>query len=207
MKWDSHIKQICQKTNWLLGFLSRNRKSCPTHLKETAYKLFLRSNLEYCSTIWDPHYVKDIKQLEQVQRRGARVVHRDYSHESCVTDMISDLGWESWQSRHKNARLTLFHKLVHRAVRLNADDYLTKGYSRTWSSNSSKFWQIQITTPAYSNSFFIRTIPEWNRLPETVTMQCRDYGSIQWLFTQPQPWLSLHRCTPHPLQGVLGCIY
>ena len=75
-----------------------------------AYKLPIRSNLEYCSTIWDLLYVKDIKQLKQVQRRDARFVQCHYPHGTSVTDMISDLGWESLQSRHKteNAWLTLF---------------------------------------------------------------------------------------------------
>ena len=30
-------------------------------------------------------------------------------------------------------------------------------------------WQIQTTTPAYNNSFFVKTIPGWNKLPEKVT--------------------------------------
>jgi hypothetical protein len=142
LKWGTHIDQTCQKANRLLGFLRRNLKYCPKVLKETAYKALVRSNLEYCSTIWDPHYVKDIKQLEQVQRRGARFVQRNYSRESSVSDMITELGWESLQSRRKDARLTLFHKVVHGAVKVNADDYLTKEYSRTRSNNSTNFRQI-----------------------------------------------------------------
>ena len=106
--------------------------------------------------------MKDIKQLDQVQRRGAQFMQRDYSYESTVTDMIPDLSWESLQLRRKNVRLTMFYKVVHIAVRLNAYDYLTKGYSKARSSNSNKFRQIQATTPTYSNSFFVRTIPEWN---------------------------------------------
>ena len=46
LKWDSHINQNCQKTNWLLVFLRRNLKNCPKALKETAYKLCIPSNLE-----------------------------------------------------------------------------------------------------------------------------------------------------------------
>jgi hypothetical protein len=139
LKWDAHINRICKKANQLLGFLRRNLKYSPKCLKETAYKSLVRCNLEYCSSIWDPYYAKDIKQIEQVQRRAARFVQRDYSWESSVSAMISDLGWDSLQSRRKDARLTFFYKVVQGAVGVSAEDYLTKGYSRTRSSNSYKF--------------------------------------------------------------------
>ena len=173
LKWGPHISKVCQKSNRLLGFLRRNLKHSPKSLKDTAYKSLVRSNLEYCSTIWDPHYAKDVKQLEQVQRRGARFVHRDYSRQSSVSSMITDLGWEDLQSRRKNARLTLMHKIVTGSVKVDSSKYLTKGYSRTRSNNSSKFQQLKASTPAYSNSFFVRTIPEWNQLPDS-TVNAKD---------------------------------
>ena len=83
--------------------------------------------------------------------------------------MISDLGWDSIQSRWKDARLTLFYKVVHRSMGVNAEDYLTKGYSRRRVRNSYKYKQIQVTTLQYSNSFFMKTIRDWDKLPDKVT--------------------------------------
>ena len=37
------------------------------------YKTFIRSNLEYCSIVWDPYLVKDTQTLEKVQRFGLRM--------------------------------------------------------------------------------------------------------------------------------------
>ena len=54
----------------LLGFLWRNMKYSSPNLKNTAHKSLVRCNLEYCSSIWDS-YTKDIKQIDQVQRRAA----------------------------------------------------------------------------------------------------------------------------------------
>ena len=95
------------------------------------------------------------------------MVQHDYSYGSSVTDMKSDLGWELLQSRCKNAD-TVPQSGIYTVVKLNADDYLTKGYSKIRSSNGNKFRQIQAISPAYSNSCSIRTIPEWNKLSETV---------------------------------------
>ena len=83
--------------------------------------------------------------------------------------MISDQGWASLQARQRDARLMLFYKVVHGAMGVNAEDYLTKGYSRKRARNSHKYQQIQATTPQYSNSFLLKTIPDWNKLSEKVT--------------------------------------
>ena len=65
--WLSHISYTCHKANCTLGFLQRNLKTCPTHLKEQAYKQMVLLLLEYCADIWDPHHQSDIKKLQTVQ--------------------------------------------------------------------------------------------------------------------------------------------
>jgi len=37
------------------------------------YKSMVRPHLEYCSTVWSPHYVKDKQMLEKVQHRFTRM--------------------------------------------------------------------------------------------------------------------------------------
>ena len=51
--------------------------------------------MEYTSTVWDPHRVRDVYNLEQVQRRPARFVHRNYTERTpgCVTYMVQCRTW------------------------------------------------------------------------------------------------------------------
>ena len=43
------------------------------------YKAFVRPILEYCCTTWAPHFIKDHKEIEKVQKRATKLV-KSISH-------------------------------------------------------------------------------------------------------------------------------
>ena len=67
LSWNPHITQLCNKANRSLGFLHRNLKTSPMHIKEEAYKQLILPVLQYCSTICNPHQHYLIHKLEMVQ--------------------------------------------------------------------------------------------------------------------------------------------
>ena len=54
LRWNTHVSNICTKTNRTLGFLRRNLYACPQEVKEAAYKRLVRPVLEYSGSVWDP---------------------------------------------------------------------------------------------------------------------------------------------------------
>ena len=112
---------------------------------------------DYASSVWDPHHQGDIKILEQVQRRAARYVYNDYTTRTpgCVTAMVKDIVLESLEDRRSIARLSLLYKMQHGLVDVDTTSYLQQGDSPTRGRRG--YFQI--------NSFFPRTIREWNDLP------------------------------------------
>ena len=76
-----------------LGFLRRNLQHCPRECRKTAYIALVRSIMEYGAIIWDPYNKNDINKLENLQRRGARFITKDYKsqEEGSMTKMLRNL--------------------------------------------------------------------------------------------------------------------
>ena len=67
------------KGNTNLGFIRRNLKNCTKKVNAGAYTSMVRPKVEYASTFWDTVNLKNIKSLEQKQKRAARFVCSDYN--------------------------------------------------------------------------------------------------------------------------------
>ena len=113
-KWKKHINNTCKIASSTLGFLRRNLQQCPRECKITAYIALVRLIMEYGSVIWDPYIKQKITKLESIQRRGARLISKDYKsrEEGCMTKMLNELNLPTLQSRRQKQRLIFFCKVV-----------------------------------------------------------------------------------------------
>ena len=64
------------------------------------------------------------KALEMVQRRAARYVLNRHDRFASVTDMISELKWETLEERRTKQRLAMFYKIHHGLVAVDKDKYI-----------------------------------------------------------------------------------
>ena len=190
LKFSTHIDLISRKASSTLGFIQRNLKKCPPEVKKTAYISLVRSTLEYGATVWDPHLEKDIHKLERIQRKAVRFISSDYRSRDpgSVTQMLKDQKLPSLKERRKDKRLLLMYNLSKGLVpAIPSNEYLkpitskrkikAKTFSDYKSDNIIKRHQIlhdncyqlpQTRTVVYKNSFFPKTISEWNKLPKFV---------------------------------------
>lgn len=169
LTWDRHIDNIIGKGNKTLGFIRRNLKDCTKPVKAAAYTSIVRPSLEYASTIWDPTNQNKINAIENVQKRAARFVHNNYADRTpgCVTKMVSSLEWEKLADRRKKNRLCMLYKIQHGEVDIDKDQYLIPNDNRT--RGKDRFFQERTKNNSYGQSFFPRTIRDWNQLPTQTT--------------------------------------
>ena len=168
LKWAEHINSTISKANRVLGAVHRNLHPCHTDIKSTAYKSLVRPHLEYSATVWDPYTTDLINKLEAVQQRAARCACRDYSPRSSVTEMLQKLEWDSLQTRRSAARLSMMFKIVNDQVAVPASKFLQPALRPTRHHNSKLFLCPQAKKDGFNNSFFPRTIAQWNTLPESI---------------------------------------
>ena len=157
------------KANLSLGFLRRNLSSCPERVKEATYKAIVRPHVEYTSSVWDPHLKKHIKQIEGVQRRAARFVKNCYTREpGTVTNLLNELNWIPLKKQRTISRLTFLHKAIQGDGGLVFPDYVMKRRGLLRNSSQNKFIELLPNTETYKNSYFCRTVKDWNALPSEI---------------------------------------
>lgn len=74
LSFKDHILDKVNKAYSLLGIIKRNF----THIdKDTflmLYKSMVRSQLEYANSVWNPHKIGLMEELERVQKRATKII-------------------------------------------------------------------------------------------------------------------------------------
>jgi hypothetical protein len=74
LHFGEHISNITSKAQRVLGLIHRSFEYMETEMLLPLYKSLVRPILEYGSNVWSPYLKKDIKKIEDVQRRATRLV-------------------------------------------------------------------------------------------------------------------------------------
>ena len=165
MDWGQHISEISSKATNTLGFLRKNLAFAPQSTKEVAYKTLVRPKLEYAAPIWSPYSKPQFNQVEKVQRTAAHWTCRRWRNTSSVGEMLDELEWPSLEARRDRSSLLLFWCCVYR--KRQVPDPCSQ-FESTRSSQSAQYCRYQTYRDALKNSFFPRTIPQWNSLSPSV---------------------------------------
>ena len=152
----------------MLGFMLRNLNVNSKSVREQAYKMLVRPQLEYAATVWDPHKREEIDQIEKIQRRAARIVSNLHRNTSNVGEMLRNLEWPTLEARSRSARLIMMYKILDGSVFVNCPDLhpAVARTRRTTVSHSRQLARITCTRNYRFETFFPRTIRDWNSLTE-----------------------------------------
>ena len=109
-----------------------------------------------------------ISYIQKKYRRSARWVCNDYNTYNSVTAMLQSLDWANLRERRKNTRLSFFHDIVYGFSIVNIPQHFLKSARHTRHHHPLHFIQPSVRTTAYLNSYFPKTISDWNSLPTSL---------------------------------------
>ena len=165
LKFDEHITNIVKSTNQKIGLIKRSF----THLDKDSfvkiYKAIIRTNLEYGNVIWHPFYLRQIRLIEDVQRRATRILPalRNLSYQ----DRLRELKLPSLQYRRLRGDLIQTYKIVNELDNLDKDQFFTMNETKYELRNSSlKLQKHFCKSRIRSNYFSERVINHWNSLSD-----------------------------------------
>ena len=168
LSWNNQTQAATKKAQKVLGMIRRNLWSCPEKVKVTAYTSLVRPHLEYAAGAWCPYRKRNIKSLERIQRQAARFCKADYSREpGTVTKLLSDLKWETLETRRLIHRLSMMYKIRHELVEIPMSQHFVQN-TRSSRPHNQKYIRPATRIDAYKYSFFPASIKEWNKLPAHV---------------------------------------
>ena len=170
LRWNNHVHSVRNKSSATMRLLQRNMRISSTQIKTRAYNTYVRPQLEYAATIWDPHTKQNIKKLEQVQRTAARWTLGRYRNTSSVSDMLNELGWRSLEQRRADARLVMMYKLRNNMLAIDPSPYLKPAQGSIARVYPHRYITLDTNTKIYARSFYPNTIRQWNCLPPHVAL-------------------------------------
>lgn len=167
LSWNEHIENIVVNAGKCLDVLNALKFKLNRKTLETLYFAFIRSKLEYANIVWDNCNKQLSDLVESVQYRAAKIVSGAI-HRTSHKIVYKELGWESLEERRRKQRLNVFYKAVSGEAPAYLKDAIPQPnaeQNRYSLRNEHNYTPPRTRTSAFHNSFFCKTIRDWNNLP------------------------------------------
>ena len=184
LTWGPHYNMLVPQASSKLGLLRRTcHFTTSLRQKRSFYLAIVRSLFEHCSPIWSPQYVSHLVRFENIQKRAIKWINGEpfcsYSEEKYAEE-LRKLKILPMRLKFLYNDLVLFYKIVNRLIPIDFPDSITlvnvEG-TRLTRRNAAVLDLTDVTryscsvspnTDVLRNSFFHRTVKNWNSLPVNV---------------------------------------
>jgi len=175
LKWEKQCSSAVSKDNRILGMIKRNFVDRSKETILLLYKSLVRPQLEYCCQVWSPHYSKDIKLLEGVQRRATKLINgMENLH---YEERLRHLGPMSLETRRIRGDLIEVFNFLNRSYTVDADIFFEydKGNRR---GHSKKLFKRRMRLDIRKYVFGNRVNDKWNNLPQCC-INCTTFNNFK----------------------------
>ena len=168
LKFEEHISAKVQKANAITGLIRRSFTYLDGQLLKKLFSSFVRPHLEYACAVWSPFLKKNITAIENVQRRGTKLI--DGFFNLTYDERLRRLNLPTLQYRRERSDMIEIYK--------HFDGYdprtISPNFVRNPRSSRQHDYQLRRKTPKdgirgpQTNSFYYRAFKTWNELPRSI---------------------------------------
>ena len=163
LTWQSHISYVCKLLARNLFLLNRLRQFVDTDTRKIFFDAHCLSHINYASTIWSNACANQIKRVNSLHRRGAKLI---FSGDSLsTTEKLNKMNILPLHSQLTYNKLILMYKAHTNLAPQYLSDLITIATKRY---NSNKYILPYVRIDLFKSSFAFFGPSAWNSLPEYI---------------------------------------
>ena len=166
LKFSAHTATIVARAESVLQAMKKTIASRDPQIWIKIFTHHVRPLLEYATTVWNPHNVKDKHLVERVQRRATKLVcnMRNLSYE----ERLLNLGLETLEKRRLLADMVEVYKIVHGLSCSDSSRFFVENQLSSTRGHLFKFFLPASRLDVRRHFFSVRVVEVWNGLPNDV---------------------------------------
>jgi len=163
-----HTSEKISKAFMMLGIIRRNFDVTNKDIFLLLYKSLVRSHLEYGNSVWNPHFVSLIRDLEKVQKRATKLVFECKSLK--YIERLRLLKLPCLRYRRMRSDMIEVYKLMHGIYDSNVCLSLQRNLDERTRGNELKLLHVRCSLDIRKYRFCSRIVGLWNILPNSVVL-------------------------------------
>ena len=171
LSWDMHIKRIITKIGNILSMIRRCSKYLTTQITKQVIQALVLSHMDYCTVVWSNTSLANIRKLQLIQNKAARVALM-YGIRSNICQMHASLGWLDVKHRLsyllmvflKNIITTKMPYILYRKLSFSSNIH-------NYSTRHAAGGYFILPRALSQGTVLYRAMKEWNALPNYVIQQ------------------------------------
>ncbi len=167
LSFETHIHEKINRANKMMGLIRRTFDNLNEETFSLLYKGLVRPHLEYANAVWAPYKKKDIKAIENVQRRATKQIpslkHLSYE------DRLKKLRLPTLRYRRARGDMIEYFKIMGGIYDPEVTKFLPAGRTtEVTRGHNKRVFVRQARVNLRKNVFGIRNVINWNELPKNV---------------------------------------